>query len=234
MFDSDSDTPPPKKGRIYMGVQQFCPHSFFVLSTIQNLSDFIFISRFAGLKQRLAVNSNLYKSPPSSYTLPTYAEHIARQFIRAPSPVLVDNTRYRPSDSVFRFLDFEADQCDQHFSGASPSTQSMFCCLHFHPIQPPSSRGCYSLETTQCHLLIVSLSYLSLEFICFFPLTLSTRVSSPALRSCASYLYLLFFPGIIQQQYCIQATQLHILDFEKPLGRQPNLFASTLVLHLVS
>ena len=32
MFDSDSDTPPPKKGQIYMGAQQFRPYILLLLT----------------------------------------------------------------------------------------------------------------------------------------------------------------------------------------------------------
>ncbi|KAG0605740.1 hypothetical protein M758_9G084500 [Ceratodon purpureus] len=92
-FDSDTDSPPPKKGRIYMG-----------------------------LKQRLSINSDLYKSPPSTFSLPSYAEGIARQFASASSPAIVDTSRYRYSDRVFRLLDIEADQCDQPLSDDSTST----------------------------------------------------------------------------------------------------------------
>ncbi|KAG0614198.1 hypothetical protein M758_6G158200 [Ceratodon purpureus] len=92
-FDSDSDSPPPKKGRIYMG-----------------------------LKQRLSVNSELYKSPPSTFSLPSYAEGIAQQFTRASSPAIDDSSRYRYSNRVFRFLDIEADQCDHPLSDDYPPT----------------------------------------------------------------------------------------------------------------
>ncbi|KAG0632178.1 hypothetical protein M758_1G310400 [Ceratodon purpureus] len=91
-FDSDSDSPPPKKGRIYMG-----------------------------LKHRLSVNCDLYKSPPSTFSLPSYAEGIAQQFTRATSPAIDDTSRYRYSNRVFRFLDIEADQCDHSLSDDHPS-----------------------------------------------------------------------------------------------------------------
>ena len=70
----------------------------------------------------MTVNSDLYNSPPSTFSLPSYAEGIAQEFIRAPSPIIPDITRYRYSDGVFRLLDIEADQCDQHPSDSSPST----------------------------------------------------------------------------------------------------------------
>ena len=69
----------------------------------------------------LTRNAHLYNSPPSTFSLPSYAEHLAQGFIAAPSPILPTNTRRRFNKKVLKFIDIEADQCDQHFNGASPS-----------------------------------------------------------------------------------------------------------------
>ncbi len=67
-------------------------------------------------------DESLYSSPPQSFTLPSYAERIAQDFVAAPSPVLSDISRRRRfSSRVLAFIDDEADQCDQHFNGRSPS-----------------------------------------------------------------------------------------------------------------
>ena len=59
-------------------------------------------------------------SPPTSFALPSYAERIVEDFIHAPSPVLSDAPcqRYRPT--MLRYMDVEADQCDQSFDVGSP------------------------------------------------------------------------------------------------------------------
>jgi hypothetical protein len=76
---------------------------------------------YAGIERRLKANAHLYQSPAKTFTLPSYAERIAEDFVAGPSPVLRDSPRKFFRKSVLRFIDFEADQCDKHFNGASPS-----------------------------------------------------------------------------------------------------------------
>ena len=148
MFDSECDSPTPKKGRIYMGafyleLQIYCKLKtvigFLVLTKLEYFS-------YAGLKRRLKVNAHLYKSPPSTFALPSYAERLAKDFVCAPSPVLSDSTHKHFGESVLRYIDFEADECDQHFSGASPSAQYAFISL-------------LEFKIGQCHLHVVALPY---------------------------------------------------------------------------
>jgi hypothetical protein len=70
-------------------------------------------------------------SPPTSFVLSSYAERIAEDFIRAPSPGLSDATRQRYRPTVLRFMDIEADQCDQSFDVGSPWSSISICLFHF-------------------------------------------------------------------------------------------------------
>lgn len=76
--------------------------------------------RIIGFEDRLQRNRNVYLSPPTSFALPSYAEHIAQEFICAPSQILSDGRRRRYRSTVLRFLDIEADQCDESFDAGSP------------------------------------------------------------------------------------------------------------------
>lgn len=64
-------------------------------------------------------HADVYMSPPTSFALPSYAERIAEDFICAPSPVPSDAPRQRYSPTVLRFMDIEADQCDESFDVGS-------------------------------------------------------------------------------------------------------------------
>ena len=125
--DSDSeeeDVAPAKKKskRIYYGTPHNrvsicqCIMYFFCNSS----TDISFLFRIIGFADRLKRNANVYLSPPSSFALPSYAEHIARDFIRAPSPVLSDGGRQHYHPRVLRFMDIEADQCNESFDAGSP------------------------------------------------------------------------------------------------------------------
>ena len=59
-------------------------------------------------------------SPPTSFALPSYAERIAQEFIRAPSPILSNSPRQVFNPTVLRYMDVEADQCDESFDVGSP------------------------------------------------------------------------------------------------------------------
>jgi len=122
--DSEEDAAPTKKKsrRIYYGTPynrvSICHRIMYFFCN--SSTDIFFLFRIIGFADRLKRNANVYLSPPSSFALPSYAEHIAQDFIRAPSPILSDGRRQRYRPTVLRFMDIEADQCDESFDAGSP------------------------------------------------------------------------------------------------------------------
>lgn len=116
--------PRKKKARRYMGgwslkvLLSFISNSYFLQRFNLTL-----VFSYAGLKQRLFLHSDVIQSPPNSFVLPMYAESLAEQWVDAPSPICVEGHRSRIPRGVLRFIDFEADQCDEDFD--APETDDI-------------------------------------------------------------------------------------------------------------
>lgn len=123
---TEDGEPKRKKPRKYMGalylhfvfefLSRFC-HRKIPNSTLK--------SSHAGLTRRLSLHSDLIRSPPSPFALPSYAERLAEQWVAAPSPVPVEGQRPKFPHSVLRFIDFEADQCEEESDAPHDSDNSL-------------------------------------------------------------------------------------------------------------